>query len=112
MSNPRPKTKKKPRRNRELGGRKRKPKEFMIGLTPEQIDYKRLDLLVKFLKPNGKIEGARRTGATRKQQTKVSQAIKRARYLALLPYSRDAGDEQRPSYGRGPRQDRDRDRDR
>ena len=39
------------------------------------------------LSPNGKIEAARRTGANRKQQARIVQAIKRARYLGLLPYS-------------------------
>ena len=42
-----------------------------------------------FLTPTGKIEAARRTGATRKQQAHVVQSIKRARYLALLPYTMD-----------------------
>jgi ribosomal protein S18 len=42
-----------------------------------------------FLTPTGKIEAARRTGATRKQQSHVVQSIKRARYLALLPYTMD-----------------------
>ena len=45
--------------------------------------------MVKFITPTGKIEAARRTGATRKQQTRVSRAIKRARYLALVPYTLD-----------------------
>lgn len=44
-------------------------------------------MLVRFLNPIGKIDAARRTGATRKQQTQIVQAIKRARYLALLPYT-------------------------
>ena len=58
-------------------------------LKPEEIDYKRLDVLVKFITPTGKIEAARRTGATRKQQTRVVRAIKRARFLALVPYTID-----------------------
>ena len=56
-------------------------------LKPAEIDYKRLDILSRFLTPIGKIEAARRTGANRKQQARIVQAIKRARYLALLPYT-------------------------
>ncbi|MSR81683.1 MAG: 30S ribosomal protein S18 [Candidatus Latescibacteria bacterium] len=62
-------------------------KEFTAKLKPEDIDYKRLDVLVRFLNPLGKIDAARRTGATRKQQAQIVQSIKRARYLALLPYT-------------------------
>ena len=62
-------------------------KEFTAKLKPEEIDYKRLDVLSRFLTPIGKIEPARRTGASRAQQTRIVRAIKRARYLGLLPYS-------------------------
>ena len=62
-------------------------KEFTAKLKIEDIDYKRLDVLVRFLTPIGKIEAARRTGANRKQQARIVQAIKRARYLSLLPYT-------------------------
>ena len=64
-------------------------REAVAKLKLEEIDYKRLDVLVKFITPTGKIEAARRTGATRKQQTRVVRAIKRARYLALVPYTLD-----------------------
>ena len=62
-------------------------KELTAKLKPEEIDYKRLDVLSRFLTPFGKIEPARRTGATRSQQTRIVRAIKRARYLGLLPFS-------------------------
>ncbi|MBQ38372.1 MAG: 30S ribosomal protein S18 [Gemmatimonadaceae bacterium] len=62
-------------------------KEFTAKLKPEEIDYKRLDVLSRFLTPIGKIEPARRTGASRTQQTRIVRAIKRARYLGLLPYT-------------------------
>ena len=61
----------------------------MAKLKLEDIDYKRLDILTRFLSPTGKIDAARRTGASRKQQNRVVQAIKRARFLGLLPYTRD-----------------------
>ena len=56
-------------------------------LKVEDIDYKRLDVLARFLNPIGKIDAARRTGASRKQQARIVQAIKRARFLGLLPYT-------------------------
>lgn len=62
-------------------------KEFTAKLKAEEIDYKRLDVLSRFLTPIGKIEPARRTGASRTQQTRIVRAIKRARYLGLLPYT-------------------------
>ena len=64
-------------------------REAVAKLKAEEIDYKRIDVLAKFVTPTGKIEAARRTGVTRKQQTRVVRAIKRARYLALLPYTID-----------------------
>ena len=67
----------------------RNRREIVAKLKLEEIDYKRLDVLSKFLTPTGKIEAARRTGASRKQQSRVVRAIKRARYLALLPYAKD-----------------------
>jgi len=62
-------------------------KEFTAKLKPEEIDYKRLDVLSRFLTPIGKIEPARRTGANRKQQARIVRAIKRARFLGLLPHT-------------------------
>ena len=62
-------------------------KEFTAKLKVEDIDYKRLDVLARFLNPIGKIDAARRTGASRKQQARIVQAIKRARFLGLLPYT-------------------------
>lgn len=62
-------------------------RETVAKLKKEDIDYKRLDVLTHFVTPTGKIEAARRTGATRKQQAQVVRAVKRARYLALLPYT-------------------------
>ncbi|MCB9791895.1 MAG: 30S ribosomal protein S18 [Alphaproteobacteria bacterium] len=52
------------------------------------IDYKDVDLLKKFLTEGGKILPRRLTGLTAKQQRQLTLAIKRARHLALLPYSR------------------------
>lgn len=53
------------------------------------IDYKDADFLKKFLNEQGKILPRRLTGTSLKYQRKVSQAVKRARHLALLPYVTD-----------------------
>ena len=54
------------------------------------IDYKDADFLLKFVNDQGKILPRRITGTSVKYQKKVSQAIKRARHLALLPYVADS----------------------
>lgn len=53
------------------------------------IDYKDPDFLLKFLNEQGKILPRRLTGTSLKYQRKVSQAVKRARHIALLPYLAD-----------------------
>lgn len=53
------------------------------------IDYKDAEFLKKFLNEQGKILPRRLTGTSLKFQRKVSQAIKRSRHLALLPYVTD-----------------------
>ena len=53
------------------------------------IDYKDADFLVKFLNEQGKILPRRITGTSLKFQRKVSQAVKRARHIAVLPYVTD-----------------------
>ena len=50
------------------------------------IDYKDADYLLRFVNEQGKILPRRLTGTSAKYQKKVSQAVKRARHLALLPY--------------------------
>jgi small subunit ribosomal protein S18 len=52
----------------------------------EPIDYKDVDLLRKFVTERGKILPRRITGLTAKQQRDLTQAIKRARIMALLPF--------------------------
>lgn len=53
------------------------------------IDYKDANFLMKFVNEQGKILPRRITGTSLKYQRKVSQAISRARHLALLPYVAD-----------------------
>lgn len=50
------------------------------------IDYKDVEILKKFLNPSGKIMSHKRTGVASKNQRALSQAVKNARFLGLLPY--------------------------
>ena len=50
------------------------------------IDYKDTETLKKMISGNGKILSRKRTGADAMEQRMIQQAVKRARYLALLPY--------------------------
>lgn len=51
-----------------------------------QIDYKNIDLLKNYISETGKIEPRRLTGTCAKHQRLVSNEIKKARQMALLPY--------------------------
>ncbi len=53
----------------------------------QRIDYKDIETLKDFLGENGKIIPARLTGTKAHYQRQLDQAIKRARFLALLPYT-------------------------
>jgi small subunit ribosomal protein S18 len=53
----------------------------------EYVDYKDVDALRRMMSPNGKIYGRKRLSATAKEQRMIAQAIKRARYMGLLPYT-------------------------
>ncbi|NLR75382.1 MULTISPECIES: 30S ribosomal protein S18 [Leeia] len=53
----------------------------------KQVDYKDVDLLKDFISENGKIIPARITGTKARYQRQLSAAVKRARFLALLPYT-------------------------
>jgi len=64
---------------------RRKVCAFCTGKV-DVIDYKRPELLRRFLTDRGKIKPRRRTGTCAKHQRRLAVAIKRARHLALLPY--------------------------
>ena len=53
----------------------------------DQIDYKDLDTLKAYISETGKIVPSRITGTKAKYQRQLSSCIKRARFLALLPYT-------------------------
>jgi len=98
----------KPARRRDKrggpGGGRRKPCPFCKDKI-DQVDYKDVTTLRKFISEKGKIRSRRITGACRRHQNQIARAVKRARELALLPYVDALAPEERP--GRGPRRDRD-----
>jgi small subunit ribosomal protein S18 len=53
------------------------------------VDYKAFNFLRRFVSDRGRIETRRKTGTCAKHQRALAQAIKRARHLALLPYTAD-----------------------
>jgi small subunit ribosomal protein S18 len=53
----------------------------------EFVDYKDIETLRRCMSPNGKIYTRKRIGVNARQQRLVSQAIKRARYMGLLPFT-------------------------
>ena len=75
----------------------------------EQVDYKDVAALRRFISDRGKIRSRRLTGACRRHQRQVARAVKRARELALLPYVAEARNERWESSersGRGSRRGR------
>jgi small subunit ribosomal protein S18 len=50
------------------------------------VDYKDVDLLKQFVNAHGRIMSRRRSGLTAKQQRAVEAAVKRARFMGLLPF--------------------------
>ncbi|MDD2730414.1 30S ribosomal protein S18 [Malikia sp.] len=78
---------KRPKRNTQslLFKRKKFCRFTVAGV--EEVDYKDVDVLRDFISENGKIIPARLTGTRAIYQRQVTTAIKRARFLAMLPYS-------------------------
>ena len=55
-----------------------------------KIDFKNTELLRRYVQEDGKIRPRRQTGACAKHQREIAVAVKRARHLALLPYTGDS----------------------
>ncbi|HBG16274.1 MAG TPA: 30S ribosomal protein S18 [Firmicutes bacterium] len=73
---------------RERGKKKRRVCTFCVDKV-EHVDYKELGKLRKFITERGKILPRRISGNCAQHQRQLTVAIKRARQLALLPYSSD-----------------------
>jgi small subunit ribosomal protein S18 len=76
--------------NRNQGGRRyySRPRfcQFCTDNT-QKIDYKNIELLQRFVTPDGKIRPRRQTGTCSKHQRELARAVKRARHLAFLPFT-------------------------
>jgi small subunit ribosomal protein S18 len=68
--------------------RRRKTCPF-TGENAPKIDYKDVKLMTRYLSERGKIVPSRITAVSAKKQRELARAIKRARFLALLPYVQD-----------------------
>jgi len=75
-----------PKREKRRYVPKRKVCPFCVDRS-RKIDYKEVDALRRFVSDRGKIEPRHRTGVCAKHQRLLSTTLKRARYLALLPYT-------------------------
>ena len=66
----------------------RKKKKVCYMCTGKDIDYKDVDILKKYINDKGKILPRRVTGACAKHQRHIAEQIKKARAIALLPYTK------------------------
>lgn len=77
--------------NETMGGPKRfftRPRECQFCTDKSiSIDYKQAEALKRFITDDGKIRPRRQTGVCAKHQRELARAIKRARHIALLPYT-------------------------
>ena len=69
------------------GGPIRKRNCYFCREKIEEVDYKNVNQLRRYVSEKGKIRSRRITGACRRHQRQVALAVKRAREMALLPYS-------------------------
>ena len=81
-------TKKRDSKRPKYKGKNNIQKSDRIGYCPEDgFDYKAVGLLKKYISETGKIDSAKRNGLSAKCQRSLTTAIKRARHMALLPFS-------------------------
>jgi len=86
---PRPQQNRERREKRESFQSFNKPKTKVTRFSAsgkEYIDYKDTESLRKMISGNGKILSRKRTGANAMEQRMLARAVKRSRYMALLPY--------------------------
>ena len=69
------------------GNQRRNPRHVGNDVRIDEIDYKNIQVLSRFVDNYGRIHNRRKTRVTAKLQRKVTRAIKRARHLALMPYT-------------------------
>ncbi len=76
------------KRSRVRSRTRKKDPIFVDGLRPRPmyVDYKDVELLKKMVNRQGRIVGRRKSGCTAVSQHAVTAAVKRARFMALMPY--------------------------
>lgn len=60
--------------------------DFFSSNNIKHVDYKDTEILKKFISPSGKIMPRKRSGLTAKHQRSLSLAVKRSRFMGLLPF--------------------------
>ena len=81
-------TKKRDSKRPKFRGKNNLQKSERHGYCPEEsFDYKAVGLLKKYISETGKIDSGKRNGLTAKCQRSLTSAVKRARHMALLPFS-------------------------
>ncbi|OGI76514.1 30S ribosomal protein S18 [Candidatus Nomurabacteria bacterium RIFCSPHIGHO2_02_FULL_33_12] len=60
--------------------------DFFTSNNLKFVDWKDIELLKKFLAPNARLLSRRKTNLTAKNQRKMEEAVKRARFMGLLPF--------------------------
>ena len=69
------------------GGRRRRKVDYIAANHIDYVDYKDVDLLKRFISERGKILPRRISGTCAKHQRELTSSIKRARNIALLPFT-------------------------
>jgi small subunit ribosomal protein S18 len=82
---PAPRERTGPARRRRGPADRMRPRKY-TRINVDEIDYKDLNLLRRFLSDRGKVRSRRVTGLSREHQRQLAVAVKRAREIALLPY--------------------------
>jgi small subunit ribosomal protein S18 len=98
------------RRGGPSAGPIRKKNCWFCRMKIEEVDWKDVNQLRRYVSEKGKIRSRRITGACRRHQRQVAVAVKRAREMALLPYVAEGREERGET--RRERGDRERERDR
>ena len=106
------------KKNKARSPKDANPKKFkkktsvLVTEKVEYVDYKDVNLLTRFVSDRSKIRNRRVTGNNVQQQRDIATAVKTAREMALLPYTKRVSQSRagRPRDGEG-RRDRDRDRE-
>ena len=73
-------------KRRRGGGKRRFPERAAKEWKGPIVDYKEVELLRKFMTASSKIMSRKRAGTNAREQRDIRNALKRARFLALLPY--------------------------